>query len=97
MNSKIEKLVSEREKYAEKVSNAKSNIRKWEPHIAELDKKIKALKNEECLNFLSRNSIDYEKLVAVFGGEEPEKADETTGGVNEIADNLFSGFDDYEQ
>lgn len=97
MNSKIEKLVSEREKYAEKVSNAKSNIRKWEPHIAELDKKIKALKNEECLNFLSRNSIDYEKLVEVFGGEEPEKANDTSGGVNEISDIIFSGFDDDEQ
>ena len=71
MNARIEKLQAERDKIYLNIEKAEKNLKKWKSRLPEVEKEIKRLENEECLEFLSQKAITLEKLISVFGSAEP--------------------------
>lgn len=71
MNARIEKLQAERDKIHLNIEKAEKNLKKWKSRLPEVEKEIKRLENEECLEFLSQKAITLEKLISVFGSAEP--------------------------
>ena len=71
MNARIEKLQAERDKILLNIEKAEKNLKKWKARLPEVEKEIKRLENEECLEFLSQKAITLEKLISVFGSAEP--------------------------
>ncbi len=71
MNARIEKLQAERDKILLNIEKAEKNLKKWKSRLPEVEKEIKRLENEECLEFLSQKAITLEKLISVFGSAEP--------------------------
>ncbi len=71
MNARIEKLQAERDKILLNIEKAEKNLKKWKSRLPEVEKEIKRLENEECLDFLSQKAITLEKLISVFGSADP--------------------------
>ena len=71
MNARIEKLQAERDKINLNIEKAEKNLKKWKSRLPEVEKEIKRLENEECLEFLSQKAITLEKLISVFGSADP--------------------------
>ncbi len=71
MNARIEKLQAERDKILLNIEKAEKNLKKWKSRLPEVEKEIKRLENEECLEFLSQKAITLEKLISVFGSADP--------------------------